>query len=184
VDRRLVLAGLGLREPLCTRLENSGTRIGPMALDPQRHFGRPSSPILRGKTFGRLASGERSGSMPVGYSFDLPGWRSASGCQGASGRSCNECRPRAFASSGVRTRAISVALSQSSQRIVTSAPPPERARTSSFGTGSEDPQSGQVRPLSRAIPAARRLCWSESRTLPVYPPSTVDAPDAAVGEPG
>ena len=92
---------------------------------------------------------------------------------------------RRFASSGERTRAISVALSQSSQRIVTSAPPPERARTSSFATGSEDPQSGQVSALSRAIPAARRFCWSESLTLPVtlpvYLPWPDDAPDAAGG---
>ena len=101
--------------------------------------------------------------------------------QGASGRSRRECRPRAFASSGERTRAISVALSQSSQRIVTSAPPPEHVRASPFGTGSEDPQSGQVRPLSRAIPAARRLCWSESRTLPVYSASSLDAPDGRAG---
>jgi hypothetical protein len=39
------------------------------------------------------------------------------------------------------------------------------ARASSSGTGSEEPQSGQVRPFSRAIRAARRFRWSESHAL-------------------
>jgi hypothetical protein len=95
--------------------------------------------------------------------------------KGAYGRSRNACRPRAFASSGERTRVISVAFSQSSHRIATSAPP-RCARTSSFGTGSEDPQSGHVRPFSCAIRAARRFCMSESRVSPVttlvYPTPT------------
>src|SRR5918993_3968066 len=40
-----------------------------------------------------------------------------------------------------------------------------RPHLASFGTGSEDPQSGQVRPFSRAIRVARRFCRSESRAL-------------------
>jgi hypothetical protein len=55
--------------------------------------------------------------------FTEPRSRTFGGRQGASGRSPNECRPRASASSGERTRAISEALSHSSQRIATSAPP-------------------------------------------------------------
>src|SRR5919199_3154241 len=74
-------------------------------------------------------------------------------------------RPRAFASSGERTRVTSDALSQFTHRIAMSAPPPGCARASSFGTGSEEPHSGQVRPFSRAIRAARSFCWSESHAL-------------------
>ena len=50
-----------------------------------------------------------------------------------------------------------------------SAPPPGCVRASSSGTGSEEPQSGQVRPFSRAIRAARRLCRSESHALLAKP---------------
>jgi hypothetical protein len=64
----------------------------------------------------------------------------------------------AFASSGER-RAISNALSQ---RIAISAPPSGCTLTSSFGVGSEEPQSGQLRPLCCASRTARRLCSSES----------------------
>ena len=85
--------------------------------------------------------------------------------QGVSERSPSAWpRPRAFASSGDRTRVISDALSQSTHRIAMSAPPPECTLTSSSGTGSEEPQSGQLRPFSRAIRAARCLCRSESHT--------------------
>jgi hypothetical protein len=68
------------------------------------------------------------------------------GLSGASGKSRSACRPRAFASSGERTSVISVAFSQSSQRIARSAPP-GCAHAWSFGTGSEDPQAGACKTL-------------------------------------
>ena len=104
--------------------------------------------------------------------------RASRGRQGDPGRSPSECRPRASASLGERTRAISEAPSHSSQRITTSAPPSGRASSSppSLGKGPEEPQSGQVRPFSRAIRVRRRFSRSVSQALlatpPVYPTPT------------
>jgi hypothetical protein len=71
-------------------------------------------------------------------------------------------RPSAFASSGERTRAPSDTPSQFSHRIAISTPLPGCTCTSSSGTGSEEPQSGQVRSFYRASRVAFRFCSSES----------------------
>jgi hypothetical protein len=109
--------------------------------------------------------------------LSIPKTRIVGGSQGVSERSPSAWpRPRAFASSGERTRVTSDALSQFTHRIAMSAPPPECTLTSSSGTGSEEPQSGQLRSFSRAIRVARRFCCSESHALlttsSVYPVPT------------
>jgi hypothetical protein len=98
--------------------------------------------------------------------FDIVGGKQLV-CQGvSSGRSRSAWpRPRAFASSGESTRAISDALSQLSQHIAISAPPSECSWTSSFGVGSEEPQSGQLSPFCCASRTAWRLCSPESAIL-------------------
>src|SRR5215208_6304371 len=88
------------------------------------------APVLYGRRSEEGVQREDPGGVPFGER------------QGTCGRSPSECKPRAFASSGERARAISDAPSHSSQRIETSAPPSECARTSSLGTGSDPPQSG------------------------------------------
>jgi hypothetical protein len=81
------------------------------------------------------------------------------------------CKRRS--SSGERTRAISEAPSHPSQRIGKSTPPGRAPISPPFsGTGPEEPQSGQLRPFSRAIRVRRRFSRSVSHallaTLPVY----------------
>ncbi len=81
----------------------------------------------------------------------------------------SECRPRAFASSGERARATSEA---SSQRLGTPVPPSGRATSSpSLGTGTEEPQLGQVRaflatPPAYPTPAHARYCLPLPPHLP------------------
>jgi hypothetical protein len=95
--------------------------------------------------------------------------------QGASGAPPSECKPSASASLGERTTAISEMPPHASQHIGTSKPPSGRSFSSPpcFGTGSEDPQSGQVRPFSRARRLSWRSCGSVSgaflATPRVYP---------------
>ena len=153
-----VLGARGFGE-LAVPVDQRGLRVGIVLED---RIGPVRAPRGRPRS-GRLRP--RPGSAPPQTSACSSPRHRERFSQGASGRSRRACRPRAFASSGERTRVTSDALSQFTHRIAMSAPPPGCAKASSLGTGSEEPQSGQVRPFSRAIRAARRCCWSESHAL-------------------